>query len=111
MSLYGSLTISIKTERGLIIVLGCAHRGMMNTVHHARELTGMDDVHMVVGGTHLVGASDHQMQCTIDELKRTRVARVGVSHCTGLASAAKLAVALGPEVLFHNNAGNVITFQ
>ena len=39
-----------------------------------------------------------------------KVAKVGVSHCTGLASAATLAAALGPDVFFHNNAGNVITF-
>jgi len=102
--------VYIKTDRGLIVILGCAHRGMMNTVHHAQEVTGMEDIYMIVGGTHLVAAGDHQMKCTIDELKRLKVAKVGVSHCTGLASAAKLAAALGPDIFFHNNAGNVITF-
>ncbi len=100
----------IRTELGLIIVLGCAHRGMINTVHHAQQVTGMDKVHLIVGGTHLIGASDYQMHSTIDELKRLKVARVGVSHCTGLAAASRLAVALGPDVFFHNNAGNVTTF-
>jgi len=100
----------IKTELGLVIILGCAHRGMMNTVSHAMEVTGMDKVHMIVGGTHLVSASDYQMESTISELKRMGVQKVGVSHCTGLASAATLANALGPEIFFHNNAGNVLTF-
>jgi 7,8-dihydropterin-6-yl-methyl-4-(beta-D-ribofuranosyl)aminobenzene 5'-phosphate synthase len=100
----------LKTELGLIVILGCAHRGMMNTIHHAQRLTGMEKVHMVVGGTHLVSASDHQMESTIAELKRLKIEKVGVSHCTGLASAAKVAAALGDKVFFHNNAGNVIQF-
>jgi 7,8-dihydropterin-6-yl-methyl-4-(beta-D-ribofuranosyl)aminobenzene 5'-phosphate synthase len=100
----------IKTERGLVIILGCAHRGMMNTVSHAMEVTGVDKVHMIVGGTHLVSAGDYQMESTISDLKRMGVQKVGVSHCTGLASAATLANALGPEIFFHNNAGNVLTF-
>jgi len=75
-----------------------------------QQVTGMDKVHLIVGGTHLIGASDYQMHSTIDELKRLKVARVGVSHCTGLAAASRLAVALGPDVFFHNNAGNVTTF-
>jgi len=83
---------------------------MMNTVHHAQRLTGMDKVHMIVGGTHLLGVSEYQMGSTIAELKRLKVAKVGVSHCTGLASAERLGVALGNEVFFHNNAGNVLTF-
>jgi 7,8-dihydropterin-6-yl-methyl-4-(beta-D-ribofuranosyl)aminobenzene 5'-phosphate synthase len=103
-------SLYLKTELGLIIILGCAHRGMMNIVHHAMQLTGMEKVHMIVGGTHLVGTSDYQMESTIAELKRLRVAKVGVSHCTGLASAARLADALGTEVFFHNNAGHVLTF-
>jgi len=104
-------SLYLKTELGLVIILGCAHRGMMNIVHHAQEVTGMEKVHMIVGGTHLVSASDYQMENTIAELKRLKVEKVGVSHCTGLASAAKLSVAMGPEIFFHNNAGNVITFQ
>jgi 7,8-dihydropterin-6-yl-methyl-4-(beta-D-ribofuranosyl)aminobenzene 5'-phosphate synthase len=100
----------LKTELGLIVILGCAHRGMMNTIHHAQQLTGMEKVHMVVGGTHLVSASDYQMESTIADLKRLGVEKVGVSHCTGLASAAKVAAALGDKVFFHNNAGHVIQF-
>lgn len=101
----------IRTERGLVVVLGCAHHGMINTIHHAQEVTGIENVHMVVGGTHLIKASDYQMESTINELKRLGVAKVGVSHCTGLNSSVKLAQALGMDVFFFNNAGNVITFD
>jgi len=43
----------MKTELGLVVALGCAHRGMINTLYHAREITGVDLIHTVVGGTHL----------------------------------------------------------
>ena len=103
--------IYIKTELGLVIVLGCAHRGTINTIHHAQMITGMDEVHMIVGGTHLVKASDYQMESTISELKKIGVHKIGVSHCTGLESSVKLAVGLGMDVFFFNNAGNVITLR
>ena len=34
----------VKTERGLAVILGCAHRGVINTLHHARELTGVERI-------------------------------------------------------------------
>ena len=101
----------IKTNLGLVVILGCAHRGMINTIHHAREVTGMERVHMVVGGTHLVKASQSQLDSTVRELRRMNVEKVGVSHCTGQVSAAKLSAALGEEVFFYNNAGNIVTFD
>ena len=101
----------IRTDLGLVIVLGCAHHGMINTIHHAQETTGVEKVHMVVGGTHLIKASDYQMESTINELKRLGVEKVGVSHCTGLESSVKLSQALGPDVFFFNNAGNVVIFE
>lgn len=101
----------IKTDLGLVIVLGCAHRGIINTIHHAQTLTGIEKVHMVLGGTHLINASDYQMESTIRELKKISVDRVGVSHCTGLESSLKLAAGLGMDVFFFNNAGNVITLS
>jgi 7,8-dihydropterin-6-yl-methyl-4-(beta-D-ribofuranosyl)aminobenzene 5'-phosphate synthase len=100
----------LRTEQGLVIVLGCAHRGIINTIHHAQQVTGVDKVHMVVGGTHLLNVSEHQMESTIRELKRLGVKKIGVSHCTGFESASRLAATFGGDVFFYNNAGNVISF-
>lgn len=47
----------IKSEKGLIIILGCAHRGVINTIRHAQKLTGVEPVYAVIGGTHLISAS------------------------------------------------------
>lgn len=54
--------IFIITDKGLIDILGCAHRGMINTVLHAREITRVDDVYMVIGGSHLINTSDRQQK-------------------------------------------------
>ena len=98
----------IKTQMGLVVVLGCGHRGMINTVHHARKVTGVEQIRMVVGGTHLFTASRERIELTIAELKRLGVKKIGVSHCTGLPAAARLFQEFG-EKFFFNNTGNVIT--
>ena len=100
----------LRTDKGIIIVLGCGHHGLINTIHHAQKLTGTDKVHMVIGGTHLCDASEHQLNETIKELKRLKPDKVGVSHCTGFLPSVKLLEALGSDVFFPNQAGNVITF-
>ncbi len=101
--------IFIKTNLGLIIILGCAHRGMINTVRHGQNITGMEDVYLVIGGTHLYGASTDRMAATVREIKEIGIEKVGVSHCTGLTSACVLAGHLG-TTFFNNNAGSIITF-
>lgn len=98
----------IKTDLGLVIILGCSHRGIINTLHHAREVTGVEAIHAVVGGTHLISASEERVLSTAAALKAFGVKRVGVSHCTGLSSAALLARELG-DIFFYNNTATRIT--
>ena len=100
----------IKTELGLVVVLGCAHRGMVNTLYHAREITGIELIHTVVGGTHLISASEERISRTVEALRELGVQRLGVSHCTGLPAASKLARELGDNFFF-NNAGSRITIS
>jgi len=99
----------IKTEKGLVVILGCGHRGVINTLRHAQKLTGVEVVHGVVGGTHLFRASEVQLELSIAELKALGVQRLGVSHCTGMLAAARMAQEFG-ENFFFNNAGTLITF-
>ena len=102
------LALIIKTELGLVVVLGCAHRGMINTLYHAREITGIELIHTVVGGTHLISASEERISRTVEALKELGVQRLGASHCTGLPAASILARELG-DSFFFNNAGSRIT--
>lgn len=102
-------SLYLRTDQGLVILLGCAHRGVVNIVHHARELMGTERVHMIVGGTHLHPASREQLERTIAALKDLEIQWLGVSHCTGMKASARLAAAFG-ERFFFNNAGTVIRF-
>jgi 7,8-dihydropterin-6-yl-methyl-4-(beta-D-ribofuranosyl)aminobenzene 5'-phosphate synthase len=97
----------IKTGPGLLVVLGCAHRGITNTLHHARNVTGVETIYCVIGGTHLIRASEVQMEMTIAALKEFGVQRLGVSHCTGMPAAMRLAQEFGPGFFF-NNSGSVV---
>jgi 7,8-dihydropterin-6-yl-methyl-4-(beta-D-ribofuranosyl)aminobenzene 5'-phosphate synthase len=69
--------------KGLVIISGCAHAGIVNTVRHAQALTGESQVHAIVGGFHLTGAPAAQVEATIDELAAMAPAFIVPAHCTG----------------------------
>jgi len=98
----------VKTEVGLVVILGCAHRGMVNTLYHAKQLTGVDKIHTVIGGSHLMNASEERLWQTIDALRGLGIQRMGLCHCTDLPVASLMAQEFG-EVFFFNKAGTVIT--
>ncbi len=98
----------IVTSDGLVVILGCAHRGTINTIRHAQEITGVEQIHTVIGGTHLIGASEERVLSTASALQELGVQRVGVSHCTGLPASVLLAQQLGGSFFF-NNTGTIIT--
>jgi len=98
----------VTTEAGLVVILGCAHRCLINTLYHGQNLTGIERIHTVVGGCHLIDASEEQIMKTIAALKDLDVQHVGVSHCTGLKAAAMMAGELGSRFFF-NTAGTVVT--
>jgi len=100
----------IKTDKGLVVILGCAHRGIINTLYHARELTGEQRIDMVIGGCHLMNSSEERVWMTIAALKELGVKKIGVSHCTSLPAAAMMAHEFG-EDFFFNNAGTRIELE
>jgi 7,8-dihydropterin-6-yl-methyl-4-(beta-D-ribofuranosyl)aminobenzene 5'-phosphate synthase len=96
----------LRSDKGLVIVLGCAHRGMINTVYHARQITGEEKVHTIVGGTHLFPKTDAQKKQAIAALRDIGVEKIGVSHCTGFDASMRLAREFG-DAFFLNNAGTI----
>ena len=74
----------IETAAGLVVVLGCAHSGVINTLDYVAELTGRQQIHAVLGGMHLVRATTDRLEATLDALHRYGVKWVGTAHCTGL---------------------------
>lgn len=76
------IVLVVKLDKGLIVIVGCSHVGIVNILETIMEKTGMP-IYGIVGGTHLVEANDLRLNNTIDFLKEKKVAILGMSHCTG----------------------------
>ena len=98
--------IVIKTKVGLVIILGCAHRGIINTIYHAQKLTGVKKVYAVLGGAHLADATEERLWRTIGVLRDLDVKKIGLCHCTGMIPSVIMAQEFGDRFFF-NNAGSI----
>jgi 7,8-dihydropterin-6-yl-methyl-4-(beta-D-ribofuranosyl)aminobenzene 5'-phosphate synthase len=88
-------SLYIKTPDGLVVILGCSHRGMVNILNHILTLEGDVPILCVIGGTHLSRVDQVQTRETIEVLRSMRVGAIGVSHCTGLDAAEEMKHAFG----------------
>ncbi|NWG03745.1 MAG: MBL fold metallo-hydrolase [Syntrophaceae bacterium] len=77
-----SLIFNVK-GKGLVVASACAHAGIVNTVKHAQKMTGIDKVHVVIGGFHLIGAPMPKIQKTIADIKAINPDYVVPGHCAG----------------------------
>lgn len=97
--------------KGLVILSGCAHAGIVNTVRHAVKTSGVDKVHVVMGGFHLTGpAFEPIIGKTIEELERMEPDYVVPTHCTGRKAVAEMENAFGPRFIL-NMPGTRLAFQ
>jgi len=83
-------SLILDTEKGLVVLMGCCHAGVVNTLEHVAYSMGKREVCAVIGGTHLGFCSQEQLEMTIAALKGRGVRKVAASHCTGFAAAARL---------------------
>jgi len=95
-------SLVVETGEGLLLILGCCHAGLINTLDRVQELRPGRPICAVVGGTHLGPAPREQLERTVETLKTLAIPRIGVSHCTGLRAGAYLARELGERVEFCN---------
>jgi 7,8-dihydropterin-6-yl-methyl-4-(beta-D-ribofuranosyl)aminobenzene 5'-phosphate synthase len=72
----------IKTEKGLVILTGCAHPGVVNLAKKAKEIVG-ERIYLVLGGFHLSGSPDSKIKEIIADLKNLEVKKVAPCHCSG----------------------------
>ena len=80
-----------ETVRGVVVLLGCAHAGVVNTLAYVSELAGKPQIHAVLGGMHLLRAKKPRMEATLQALRRHQVEVVAPAHCTGERATAFLA--------------------
>jgi 7,8-dihydropterin-6-yl-methyl-4-(beta-D-ribofuranosyl)aminobenzene 5'-phosphate synthase len=85
-----SIVIHVR-DKGLVVVSGCAHAGIVNTVRYAQEISGVDRVWAILGGFHLAPAADDEIQRTIEAIAELDPHVVVPSHCTGFRAMAEFA--------------------
>lgn len=105
--IFDDQTLIVNTEKGLIIILGCSHSGMINIINHIIDKTGQNHIRTIIGGTHLGPASEETKEKTIQALKKFDIEKIGVSHCTGLETSMRLFQEFGDRFFFCN-VGSII---
>jgi 7,8-dihydropterin-6-yl-methyl-4-(beta-D-ribofuranosyl)aminobenzene 5'-phosphate synthase len=85
-----AIVINVK-DKGLVVLSGCAHSGIVNTVNHARELSGINTIYAILGGFHLAVANEEEILQSIEYLKQLKPTHIIPSHCTGFHAINKIA--------------------
>lgn len=98
--LKDDLSLVLDADKGLTVVLGCAHAGLINILDHVNAQLPGRPIHMVIGGTHLGFSDQRQFDATVAALDHYGVERLGASHCTGLANCARLQQIYGERFFF-----------
>jgi 7,8-dihydropterin-6-yl-methyl-4-(beta-D-ribofuranosyl)aminobenzene 5'-phosphate synthase len=100
--LNDDLSLIVDSDSGLILVLGCAHAGVINIIEYALERMNRDRIHAIIGGTHLAFATEEQFAATMKVIDQYKIERMGVSHCTGQTQASRLHAKLKERFFFGN---------
>lgn len=78
------MSLIIRTEKGLVLLSGCGHSGIINTIAQARDQLQQEPIYAAIGGFHLLQNSDEQIRWTADELKKAGIRYFMGAHCTGI---------------------------
>jgi 7,8-dihydropterin-6-yl-methyl-4-(beta-D-ribofuranosyl)aminobenzene 5'-phosphate synthase len=98
------------TAEGTVVLLGCAHSGVINTLRHVCQLTADRPIRAVIGGMHLVAASPERIARTVEEFRRLGVGQLAPGHCTGMPATVALWTAF-PTICTTCHSGSVFEFE
>lgn len=105
-----ALVIHLK-GKGLVVIAGCSHAGIINTILYAQNLTGTERVHTILGGFHLSGPYFEKIiEQTIGELKRINPEVLVPMHCTGWKAIQRMSQEF-PDAFVLNSVGSMITLS
>jgi 7,8-dihydropterin-6-yl-methyl-4-(beta-D-ribofuranosyl)aminobenzene 5'-phosphate synthase len=105
-----ALAVNVK-GKGLVVISGCAHAGIVNTVLYAMHLTGISKIHAVIGGFHLSGKDcEGRISKTVEVLKKLNPDIIVPMHCTGWRAAFAFAEVM-PKAFVWNSVGNLYIFD
>jgi len=100
-------SLVLDTKRGLLVILGCAHSGVINILNHVINKTGKDKFYAIVGGTHLDFLAPEQLEESIKALRKIQIEKIGASHCTGMSGAFRLHQEFGDR-FFYGHVGSTL---
>jgi len=100
-------SLILDTGKGLILILGCAHSGMINIINHVIDKTGKENFYAILGGTHLDFLTAEQLDESIKVLKKMKIEKIGVCHCTGMRAAFRLHQEFGDR-FFYGHVGSML---
>ncbi|MBT4482389.1 MAG: MBL fold metallo-hydrolase [Candidatus Latescibacteria bacterium] len=100
----------IESSQGIVVILGCAHSGVVNTIDYVSELTRQGKIFAVLGGMHLPRASKERLEATAAAFVRYDVQIIGPCHCTGLKAITYLRSQF-PNHLVECSTGSYFTFE
>ncbi len=100
-------SLILDTEKGLILVLGCAHSGMINIINYVIYKTGKEKFCAILGGTHLDFLTPEQLDESLKALKEIKIEKIGVCHCTGMRAAFRLHQEFGDR-FFYGHVGSTL---
>ncbi len=100
------ISVGIKTDKGLVLIVGCSHIGIVNIIESVKKYSGMN-IRGVIGGTHLINCSQERLDRTIEYLKKQDLDFLAVSHCTGDENMDVLKENFKEKFIL-NNSGNII---
>ena len=95
--------------KGLVVLSGCAHGGIVNTLRQAQKVSGIEKVHAIIGGFHLVNAKPEVIQSTIADIKAMKPDHIVPAHCTGFEAIAAFNKEM-PDAFTLNTAGTKYAF-
>ena len=105
-----ALVINAK-DKGIVIISGCAHAGIINTIRYAQQITGLTKVYAILGGFHLAGKEfEKRIEPTMKDLKKINPELIIPSHCTGWRALISIAQAF-PNDFAYNSVGNIYQFE
>lgn len=101
-----AIIINLK-EKGLVVISGCAHAGIVNTLNYAKRIAGIPKVYAVIGGFHLAGKeAETRIQQSVEEIQRINPTIIVAAHCTGWRAKCTMANAM-PKKFIWNSVGNL----
>ncbi|WP_035589491.1 MBL fold metallo-hydrolase [Hippea jasoniae] len=98
--IWDDFSMAIETSKGLVVILGCAHAGIVNILNHFIKKTNQKEIYAVLGGTHLGFATKDQINETLKVIDQYNIQKLGASHCTGLRISAELYAKLKDRFFF-----------